>query len=238
MELHEPARIWPAEEPLPPHVTDSSRAWILGAGRFGRLAIQRLLKDRQAPAVIVDADIHRLREIPEHDALIKVRGDVFVFLSNQRLNDDQWIIPAIPVHVAFGCILMELGKTGGARRLPVPSEVDAFLPHPIRTPSGTVYASHATFHCPDDCLEPEDHCTITRRPRPQKLYQILQNLSIPLFRTVVVQSRQLAAGVGGYTVAQLKEALSAIRSVPGSYLVATSCSCHAVIDALSWTGPR
>ncbi len=212
------------------------KLWILGAGRFGRLAVERLPSDANTQAAIVDADLHRLREIPEKDGLIRVRGDVFVFLSNQNLTDDRWIIPAVPVHVAHGWISMELGKRGAVRRLTVPPEVDAQVPHPIRTPSGTVYASHAAFRCPDDCPEPEDFCTITKKPRPEKLYRILRKLSLAGHRPVVIQSRQLAPGVGGYTGSQLKEALSCILSAPGSYVVATSCSCHAVIDALHWDG--
>ncbi|ROR03054.1 potassium transporter [Desulfosoma caldarium] len=229
-------QVWPAEEPFPESVRGGAQLWILGAGRFGRLAMERLLKGDINQAVVVDADRQRLMDIPEESPVIRVRGDIFVFLSNQDLVDHQWIIPAVPVHVAYGWILMELSKKGVARRLAVPTVVDAQVPHPIRTPSGTVYASHATFRCPDDCPEPEDHCTITKKPRPEKLYQTLQNLSIPTFGTVVIQSRQLAPGVGGYTGAQLKEALGAIEASPGAYCVATSCSCHAVIDALLWEG--
>lgn len=231
-----PAQVWPAEEPFPEPVKGTAEVWILGAGRFGRLAMQRLLAGGNCHAVVVDGDRQRLMDIPEDSPIMKVRGDIFVFLSNQDLADDQWIIPAVPVHVAYGWILMELGKKGVARRLSVPTAVDAQVPHPIRTPSGTVYASHATFRCPDDCPEPEDHCTITKKPRPKKLYQTLRNLSIPTFGTVVIQSRQLAPGVGGYTGAQLKEALRLIEASSGPYLVATSCSCHAVIDAVCWEG--
>lgn len=237
MERWSEDRTWPAEEPLPAPLDTETPVWILGAGRFGRLAAERLLRDGKTQAVMVDASAQRLREIPKKEGLLRVRGDVFVFLSNQYLTDDQWIIPAVPVHVAYGWILMELGKRGFVRRIPVPQEVDAQVPHPVRSPSGTLYASHADFRCPDDCPEPEDFCTITKKPRPEKLYQILQKLSIADCRTVVVQSRQLAPGVGGYTGAQLKEAVAAIACLPGSYVVGTSCSCHAVIDAVQWDGP-
>lgn len=233
-----PAQVWPAEEPLPEAVKGKAWAWILGAGRFGLIAVQRLITDADHPAVVVDGDRQRLMSVPKDRPVMKVHGDVFVFLSNQNMAQDQWIIPAVPVHVAHGWILMELGKKGMARRLSVPESVDKQVPNPFRTPTGTVYASHATFRCPDNCPEPEDHCTVTKKPRPEKLYQTLRKLSIPAFGSVVVQSRQLAPGVGGYTGAQLKEALKVIETAPGSYLVATSCSCHAVIDALSWDGPN
>ncbi len=237
MVLWRSEHIWPAEEPFPETLKGKAWVWILGAGRFGRLAVERLLTDTSKRAMVVDGDRQRLVHLPEQSHVMKVYGDIFVFLSNQNLTDDQWIIPAVPTHVAYGWIVMELGKTGVVHRLPVPSAVDPLVPHPHRTPSGTIYTSHATFRCPDDCPEPEDHCTITKKPRPKKLYQTLQDLSIPSFGTVVVQSRQLAPGVGGYTGGQLKEALRAIASAPGSYLVATSCSCHAVMDALLWEGP-
>ena len=237
MERTSQAWMWPAEEPFPHPMGTEAKVWILGAGRFGRLAVERLFKDDRSKGVIVDADPHRLREVPKKDGWITVRGDVFVFLSNQVLSDDQWIIPAVPVHVALGWIVMELGKRGVVYRIPVPHDADSLVPHPIRSPSGTLYASHAAFRCPDDCPEPEAFCTITKKPRPEKLYRMLQKLAITDYGTVVVQSRQLAPGVGGYTGGQIKEALATILRSPGSFIVATSCSCHAVIDAVRWDGP-
>jgi hypothetical protein len=52
---------------------------------------------------------------------------------------------------------------------------------------------------------------------------------------VVVRSWQLAPGVGGYPAKYLEERLHEVSRRAGTYLVATSCRCHGVIDLLSWT---
>jgi hypothetical protein len=54
----------------------------------------------------------------------------------------------------------------------------------------------------------------------------------------VIRSWQLAPGVGGYRVAQLRASLERIERQPTKYLIATSCRCHAVIDALIFQGGR
>ena len=48
---------------------------------------------------------------------------------------------------------------------------------------------------------------------------------------IVIQSRQLAPGVGGYAPSELFEVLSLVRSAETPVLLSTACKCHGVINA-------
>jgi hypothetical protein len=150
------------------------------------------------------------------------------------MEDDLWIIPAVPVHVGFEWVANELGKVAVVRRITVPGEVDSKVPNPVRGPAGTLYASFATFICPDHCSEPEEICTFTGKGRLGNLYDIFGAVSVSGFDAAVLRSWQLAPGVGGYPARSLRELLAGVYQKPGGYLLATSCRCHGVMDALEW----
>ena len=219
-------------EPFPPQTI-----WVLGAGYFGALGAQRLSRRYpDASFLVIDTEEEKLREIHETYTLPFHVEDALVFLEKNPPADEVWIIPAIPVHAAFLLIRNRLNHlTTETRVLPVPDEADLQVPNPYRIPPGsTLYASFATFRCPDACNEPDEICTYTKEPRPGNLFERLAQVRIPSFHTVVIRSHQLAPGVGGYTGAQLGAALEEILKQPGNYLIATACRCHGVIDALSW----
>lgn len=210
---------------------------ILGAGRFGRLAAKRLpVRYPQASLIIVDRDAARLENFQGTPPVEKVQQDALAFLESLEPTKDLWIVPAIPVHVAWQWILCRLRRIGSAHPLPVPVELDHHVPHPLRTPAGTLYASFADFRCPDNCPEPDKICTFTGKPRQGILHQHLARLSAPGHRIHVLRSRQMAPGVGGYTLDQMQEILRAVKAHPGAHILATSCSCHAVLDGLAWYG--
>jgi len=212
--------------------------WILGAGRFGRLAAERLQKRHPgADFLVVDGREEKLAQIQKDLGLPTRAEDALSFLAASEFSGDVWIIPAIPVHVAFQWILLELQKRGQASARPVPDTVDAEVPNPLRR-GGTVYASYATFICPDACSEPEGICTHTGGPRRGNLFEHLGRISSPGFHMVVVRSWQLAPGVGGYPGWKLREALEEIAACAGKHLVATACRCHGVVDGLFWLPER
>jgi hypothetical protein len=213
--------------------------WILGAGHFGRLAAKRLSRRfPEASFLVIDHRPDRLEEIEGAYKLPVSLADATNFLNTNDLSEDLWIIPAVPVHVAFLWLLHQLQHSGPVHPMPVPDEVDAMIPNPYRVSSGTVYASFATFRCPDACSEPDDLCTHTRRPRLGSLFEHLARLQVRQYHMEVIRSWQLAPGVGGYRVAQLCASLERIERQPTKYLIATSCRCHAVIDALIFQGGR
>ena len=88
------------------------------------------------------------------------------------------------------------------------------------------------FYVPDDCPEPVDRCTVTGRARPLVLFEHLAALDVPGWPVVVVRSRQLAPGVGGFRPSDLLAAERRLCEAGGQVLLATACRCHGVIDAL------
>ncbi|MHC1729988.1 MAG: hypothetical protein AB9866_28985 [Syntrophobacteraceae bacterium] len=208
---------------------------ILGAGRFGRIAAERLKRRfPDAAFLIADSDSEKVLRISEE---FNMRGEVVESvrsLTRDRVSEDVWLIPAVPVHMGFEWLLHELNRTVKAKKTPAPEGVELQLPNPLRSPAGTLYASFATFICPDHCSEPAEICTHTGSARPGNLYEVFGSVLVPEYTVVVLRSWQLAPGVGGYPARSLNELLSGIRAKPGKYLVATSCRCHGVMDALEW----
>lgn len=218
--------------PFPPE-----KIWILGAGRFGFIAAQRLSRRLpQSDFLVIELREDRLAKIHRDLGLPIHVEDSLSFICKKPVADDIWIVPAIPVHVAFQWMLHELNKIGKASSLPVPEAVDPQVPNPYRMPNGTLYASFATFICPDSCNEPDDICTYTKQPRPGNLFEHLARIRLPDFNVAVIRSWQLAPGVGGYPAGYLREIFTQqVARQPGNHLIATSCRCHGVIDALHWS---
>ncbi len=107
------------------------------------------------------------------------------------------------------------------------------LPRPVRGPVGDIYVTHADFLCPDDCPEPALTCTVTKEPRQPDMYGLLERIRFQNFEPVVVQSRQLGPGVGGYRPDALFTLLSRLeKESGGTYLAATACRCHGVLTGI------
>lgn len=219
-----------------PSLFPPQKICILGAGQFGTLAAQRLGKRYpDASFLVVDERREKLERIERDFGLTVSLEDLPSFFGNDWVDDETWIIPAIPVHFAFEWIANELRKSGEVDHPPVPEAVAGQIPNPYRALSGSLCASFATFICPDFCNEPDDICTHTKSPRLGNLYEELARIEPSECHMMVVRSWQLAPGVGGYPRGSLQNILGKIaETAEGSYLIATSCRCHGVIDALKW----
>ena len=146
-------------------------------------------------------------------------------------NKPDWIIPALPVHLAAEWFLVRLG-TEKLRRIPLPPNIDLLLPNPIRGPEGNINVSHAEFRCPDDCAEPRDICTVTGNPRKKNMFEILGDIQLPPFQSLNIRSHQLGPGIGGYCADHLFDLLAQVEQARGHLLVSTACRCHGVITGL------
>jgi hypothetical protein len=207
---------------------------ILGAGRFGSLAVQRILARKKVPRlVVVDRDGHVLEKRREN-SVETVEQDAIDFLVHYPGLGSEWIVPAIPVHVAFAWLCRQLAREGAVTQLAVPSILDQKVPNSLRAKTGALYASFATFRCPDDCDEPDESCTVTGEVREADLFDVVRNIEVQGYVTLVVRSNQLAPGVGGYQLSVLWRLLEEARSTEKHILVATACRCHGVIDALKY----
>jgi hypothetical protein len=206
--------------------------WILGAGHFGSLAIQRILaRKKVSRLVVVDRDVHVLGKLREK-SIETVEQDAIDYLVHHPGLGSEWIVPAIPVHVAFAWLCRRLAEEGTVTPLAAPAVLDQQIPNPMRGKGAVLYTSFATFHCPDDCDEPQESCTVTGEVREANLFDLLRNIELGDYLTFVVRSHQLAPGVGGYQLSVLWRLLEEARSTEKDILIATACRCHGVINAL------
>ena len=207
---------------------------IIGSGHVGSRAAHRLLeKNPHSKITVVDRDeksLERVFDLPVE----RVVSDGLVHLD-RFLRDNpcaDYIIPAVPYHLAFELILSQLNPLG-AKRTTVPSLQG--LPHPSTGKTGDLYTSHAGFLCPDDCPEPSRHCTVTRKKRSKPLFKILMDLKGP-FDSRVIRSHQIGPGIGGFQPEELIGLIGRMKQRMGSnclFLISTACRCHGVVSALS-----
>lgn len=213
-----------------------SHILVLGAGKFGLHALQVLNRHSKNRVTVVDTDPERGIEVTESGGQFTF-ADSILFLSESLKGADppDWIIPAVPLHVAFEWVRTTLPEEVALEKLAVPDQVREQLPHPMPGADEQVYMSHADFICPDDCPEPADICTYTGKAREPILYEVLARILYEDFTSVAVRSRQLAPGVGGIRPNDLFTALGEIVSSRGPVLLSTACKCHGVIQAFRLT---
>ena len=207
--------------------------WILGAGQFGEKAAVRLrLKDTEAAIIVVDQDRSALCSV-EAMATTVVLGDAVGYLAEHLTVSDQpdWIVPAVPVHVAFEWLSKRLSAIYRLEKLTIPESVTQKLGHVVKGDGGSVYTSMAEFICPGNCPEPADLCFVTGKPRPIDLYEELSAVDPHRMTPVIIRSRQLSPGVGGYRPGDLFDALRKVKACDGPVLLGTACRCHSVLDA-------
>lgn len=213
---------------------------VVGCGQFGLKAVHALKKLSSNPRVLaVDADRERLKEV-EATADRIVHEDGVKFLS--RLTEPQtslwWIVPSLPLHLASAWLLDTIneGHTCMAEQLPVPEEFnpgETVQQH--RVPGGTLYCSLGSFTCPEDCPEPDGYCQVTEQPRPLPLCRILEQTTCTGYHSLVLPSKLLTPGVGGYLYGDLLALRAVLAMAGGNYLLSTACTCHGVTDAISIT---
>jgi hypothetical protein len=214
---------------------------ILGAGKFGRLALTRLVRQDAAARFTVVERVPRVlaaaRQAWGEDGVNWVESEAIAFLvANLREQSSwDWLIPVVPEHVAFAWLWQAHLAARGWRTLPVPEEVGSHLPLVRRGRQGELYLSRADFLCPDDCLEPEV-CPVDGQSREVPLYEELARLPLAGFAWRVVPSRQLAPGVGGYPPGALLALAPDLAASEGKVLLATACRCHGVVHALKTPG--
>jgi len=208
---------------------------IIGCGHFGCRAADQLLKrDPHSKIIAVDKEekaIQRLSYLPVEIIVDNGLSYLNLYLSEgQAIN---YIIPAVPFHLAFEYILLSL-KPLGARRGKIP--LLSGLPNAMQGKTGDLYTSLSDFLCSEDCPEPTRYCTATGKRRAKPLYQILKDLGGP-FESKVIRSRPLELGVGGFRPEVLIDLLEDMKEKiePGrSILNSTASRCHGVTSALSF----
>ena len=205
--------------------------FIIGAGHFGTRAARIICQRSDSPVFIVDPDEKCLANLKDL-RIKKISGDGIQFLIRNfnYLNRANTIVPALPIHLAYEWLKGYLPGDMTINKLPVP-ETDPPLPNAWPASEGSTLVSYADFLCPDDCPEPV-YCTVTGEKREQPLYALLRNLNLPPFNIHIIQSRQLAPGLGGYKVEDLRKAAEKFSTnKQRMWIIGTACKCHGIITA-------
>ncbi|MEW6424890.1 MAG: potassium transporter [Bacillota bacterium] len=210
--------------------------WIIGSGRFGRIAAARLTnKHPRAAFLVVDKQAEALRQVGDLPVETRREDGVDFLVQNLKATDTpSYIVPAVPVHLAFEWLKKKLAPGYEVVKVPVPGQVLRSVPNPLPAPeTGRLYISYATFVCPDNCPEPEKICTATGQPRKGLLYRDLREMNVDGFLALGIRSLQLAPGVGGYKPGALWWVLESVMGVGAekNYLLSTACLCHGVLDS-------
>ena len=207
------------------------RFWILGAGRFGRIAVDRIARHFQRASITV-VDLAR-SSMAANAAIAFVEHDGIAWL-NDNLDGDapvDAIVPAIPVHVAAQWVKTKLADAYEISSERIPEAWVSLMPNAMRGKIGQVFVSHADFICPDDCPEPKRICTQTGKPRPTDLYNFFKNTDFQDVLPLVIRSYQLLPGVGMLYPADLFKVLDvASKNSHRLIMIATACRCHGVVD--------
>ena len=207
--------------------------WIIGAGKFGKkAAVAMSQKSKKVDITFVDNNPDLVQSIIEGGyKIIKMDGVDFIIKNLNSRNYPDWIIPVIPVHLAYEWVKSRLSKKYIIEPVNVPSGVEKLVPNPLRGKNGELYMSYADFICPDDCPEPGDICTHTKKPRLGILHQTLAQIEYNGYKSVVIKSRQLAPGIGGYSPGDLYSVLDSAADSKIPVLFSTACKCHGVMNA-------
>ena len=200
---------------------------IMGFGKFGRLAFDRL-KERfpDRPLLVVERE-EDLASLGTPPLVLTHKGDAVSFLLEAPgVEDRDIVIPMVPFHLAAAYLCARLSDM---EPITLPKELADQVPNPFPLDDSNLCCSLAHFLCPDDCPE-GDYCTVTGERRDKPLYGILEELDAPGFQVVVQRSYQILPGVGGYRMDEL-------RNLPGMVtsrrcIVATSCKCHGILTGI------
>jgi len=207
--------------------------WIFGAGHFGEKAAVRLrLKYPKASIVVVDQDRSALKRVEGVATSMVVRDAVEHLAEHLTVSEEpDWIVAAVPVHLAFEWLCKRLSPAYRIEKLTAPEALTQKLGCVFKGEDGRVYTSLADFICPNNCPEPADLCFVTGKPRPIDLYEELSAVALHQMTPVIIRSRQLSPGVGGYRPGDLFDALRKVKACVGPVLLGTACRCHSVLDA-------
>jgi len=210
------------------------KIWIIGLGRFGLHAVRYLSKkNKDIQFVLVDPVEANLMQAAGPNRTLELSDGVVFLEGNLGIDEGpDWIIPALPIHLAAEWCLVKQ-KSERFRRVPLPAEIKPLLPNPMEASNGDIYVSHADFRCPGDCAEPRDICTVTRKPRKRNMFEVLTDVKMPAFQSLVIRSHQLGPGIGGYRPVMLFELLERVKQAGSTLLVSTACRCHGIVTGMA-----
>lgn len=205
------------------------QAVVIGGGHFGALAVKRL--PGRVSLVVEPQPSRELLSLGVPVRAADGIGELERLLTGP--NPPRWIVPALPRHLLKDWLVGSLANQN-PRQQTIPPEVLPEAGLVIAGDAGQYYLSVSNFTCPDDCPEPGELCTVTGEPRGVDMWRRLAAVAWPQGEVGVLRSRQLAPGVGGLLTREMLHLRQAIAERGGSWLLATACRCHGVVDAVAF----
>lgn len=215
--------------------------FVVGFGKFGRLALtQGASRWGKARVWIIDIRPEALtRQESGFHSGIRVLADGPQFLTRFQkwIGDDDWIIPALPIHLAWEWLGLNLKIREACCPVLPPENLGSGLPFHQAVNQG-LYLSYADFLCPEKCPSPPRYCYKTKKKRDLPLWKFIADQQSLKGSLGVIESRQIAPGVGGYPFSELRKVRDLARKAEPPFFVATACRCHGVIHGVTWGGGK
>jgi hypothetical protein len=214
-----------------------SQVFIIGFGKFGKLALtQGARLWGKARVWIIDSRPGALNKPnPEPFSGIRVLADGPQFLTQfqEWIGDEDWIIPALPVHLAWNWLGLNVKFPKGHRNVLPPKNFGQGCPfHQVSTQA--LFLSYADFVCPENCPAPLGRCFKTKEKRAVPLWKFIADQPCPSGTLKVIESLQIAPGVGGYAFKELRIIRDLAGKADPPFFVGTACRCHGVINGVTW----
>ncbi|MDZ4803610.1 MAG: hypothetical protein SGI90_01950 [Candidatus Eisenbacteria bacterium] len=237
-------------------------AIIIGGGCYGSYHARQLIRAADKGAlhlqglVIVDRDpdCAARREYAGHASLRFITADWIDFLESYLdaapvESDDVMVPTPVGPHLMFEWLRRRASRLGAERHIPLP-ELPA-TPYASRSPEGTGYQSFATWTCPVTCVEPAI-CPVTKGPKDwemdEAVFAFARNeagAGRSFDDVQVFRCRPLAFGIAAWPTRQAVVARGRLEGLLAAaagnlrtrrMLVATTSSCHGVVDLLEVGG--
>lgn len=203
--------------------------FIIGAGTFGKKAALHLSKNPSINVTCIDIDPNlNENELPTGINFIRKDGIQFLKEEFSNISSQDFIIPAIPIHLAAYWLISYLNSQLSITKLP--KEYISTMPNPLELEDHSYATSYANFKCPDNCVE-TSVCPVTKQKRKEPLYQLLRSIPVYNYKIHIIQSRQLGPGMGGYKKAELENLIELVK-YHDNFILGTSCNCHGIVTAL------
>lgn len=225
---------------------------IVGGGKAGLRAFE-FAKKNKAKIIVIDTDTNcpvmnfidyflEPKDITEIDSLLSpnrsilIHGGMGLVLSLIEKYDFRYIFPCIPQHVTAKIVLYYLTKIGRKKR---PNQET--FPEIIKEfPSDLIYNfdkkkaiavlsyMENSLDCIDNCTAP-DVCPVTGKKKEVPLFKLIKS-KIEKYNGIVIESKQIAPGLGAIEGQELKKILKFVKKKK-NFIVATASRCHGIINA-------
>jgi hypothetical protein len=211
------------------------QVFIVGFGKFGKKALPQVRRLwGKARIWIIDQSPEAFgSEGATPGIRVLADGPQFLTRYQEWIGDEDWIIPSLPIHLAWKWLDLNLKTPLKHKAVIPPAQLGSELPYSQFLGKG-LFVSYATFVCPEHCPSPPRICFKTKEKRPVPLWRFLADQRCPKGILEVIESRQLAPGVGGFPFKELRRLLTLAQTAQPPFFVATACRCHGVIHGLTW----